>query len=61
MTTLFDDMPAPGLSGRLERLDAGAVEPDEPEVRKPAVKQNAVPAKKAGSLADAIDEWDTDD
>ena len=40
---------------------AGAVEPDEPEVRKPAVKQNAVPAKKAGSLADAIDEWDTDD
>jgi len=36
-------------------------EADEPEVRKPAVKPNAVPAKKAGKLAEVIGEWETDD
>jgi hypothetical protein len=34
---------------------------DEPEKRKPAVKPNAVPAKKAGKLAEVIGEWETDD
>ena len=36
-------------------------EVDEPEKRKPAVKPNAVPAKKAGKLAEVIGEWETDD
>ena len=36
-------------------------EVDEPEVRKPAVKPNAVPAKKTGKLAEVIGEWETDD
>ena len=36
-------------------------EVDEPEKRKPVVKPNAVPAKKAGKLADVIGEWGTDD
>jgi len=31
---------------------------DEPEKRKPAVKANAVPAKKTSSLAATVDEWD---
>jgi hypothetical protein len=34
---------------------------DEPEVRKPVVKPNAVPAKKTGKLAEVIGEWETDD
>jgi hypothetical protein len=34
---------------------------DEPEKRKPVVKPNAVPAKKAGKLAEVIGEWETDD
>jgi hypothetical protein len=34
---------------------------DEPEKRKPAVKPNAVPAKKTGKLAEVIGEWETDD
>ena len=33
---------------------------DEPEVRKPAAKANAVP-KKAGNLASVVDNWDADD
>jgi hypothetical protein len=33
-------------------------EVDEPEKRKPAVKANAVPQKKAGSLAATVSEWD---
>jgi hypothetical protein len=36
-------------------------EVDEPEKRKPAVKPNAVPAKKTGKLAEVIGEWETDD
>ena len=36
-------------------------EVDEPEKRKPVVKPNAVPAKKAGKLAEVIGEWETDD
>jgi hypothetical protein len=36
-------------------------EVDEPEVRKPVTKPNAVPAKKAGKLAEVIGEWETDD
>jgi len=31
---------------------------DEPEVRKPAPKSSAVPAKKTGSLAATVEEWD---
>jgi hypothetical protein len=31
---------------------------DEPEKRKPAAKVSAVPAKKAGSLASTVEEWD---
>jgi hypothetical protein len=31
-----------------------------PEVRKPAVKPNAVPVKKTGKLAEVIGEWETD-
>ena len=31
---------------------------DEPEVRKPATKASAVPAKKTGSLAATVEEWD---
>lgn len=42
----------------VEASDEGV---DEPEVRKPAVKPNAVPAQKAGKLAEVIGEWDTDD
>jgi len=33
-------------------------EVDEPEKRKPAVKANAVPQKKTGSLAATVSEWD---
>lgn len=42
-------------------LAAPKEEVDEPEKRKPAVKPNAVPAKKAGKLAEVIGEWETDD
>ena len=43
------------------KVEAASDEVDEPEVRKPATKPNAVPAKKAGKLAEVIGEWETDD
>lgn len=39
-------------------VQAEAEEVDEPEKRKPAAKASAVPAKKAGSLASTVEEWD---
>jgi hypothetical protein len=42
-------------------VEAASDDVDEPEVRKPATKPNAVPAKKAGKLAEVIGEWETDD
>jgi hypothetical protein len=39
-------------------VEAEAESFDEPEKRKPAVKANAVPAKKTNSLAATVDEWD---
>ena len=43
------------------KVEAVSDEVDEPEVRKPVTKPNAVPAKKAGKLAEVIGEWETDD
>jgi hypothetical protein len=43
------------------KVEAASDDVDEPEVRKPATKPNAVPAKKAGKLAEVIGEWETDD
>jgi len=43
------------------KVEAASDEVDEPEVRKPVTKPNAVPAKKAGKLAEVIGEWETDD
>ena len=43
------------------KVEATSDEVDEPEVRKPATKPNAVPAKKTGKLAEVIGEWETDD
>jgi hypothetical protein len=37
-----------------------ATEDDEPEVRKPAAKETAVPAKKS-KLADIVADWDDED
>ena len=53
---------APQLEGVKPKAKAAPVEAeeevDEPEKRKPAVKANAVPAKKTGSLAATVEEWD---
>jgi hypothetical protein len=51
------------LEGAKPKAKAAPVEEktesfDEPEKRKPAVKSNAVPAKKTSSLAATVDEWD---
>ena len=53
------------LAGEKPKAKAAVAEPtdevDEPEVRKPAVKQNAVPEKKVGKLAEVLGQWGTDD
>jgi hypothetical protein len=54
---------APQLEGKKPTLKAepkaeADEEVDEPEKRKPAAKASAVPAKKAGSLASTVEEWD---
>jgi hypothetical protein len=52
---------APQLEGKKPTLKVEVeetVEVDEPEKRKPAPKATAVPAKKAGSLAATVEEWD---
>lgn len=54
---------APQLEGKKptikkEEPAVEAEEVDEPEKRKPAAKASAVPAKKAGSLASTVEEWD---
>lgn len=50
------------LEGAKPKAKAAPVETDEsvdePEVRKPATKASAVPAKKTGSLAATVEEWD---
>jgi hypothetical protein len=50
------------LEGAKPKAKAAPVESeesvDEPEVRKPAPKTSAVPAKKTGSLAATVEEWD---
>jgi hypothetical protein len=43
---------------KLEKPKASEEEVDEPEKRKPAVKANAVPQKKASNLAATVEEWD---
>jgi hypothetical protein len=43
---------------KLKPMAEEEAEVDEPEKRKPAVKANAVPQKKAGSLAATVSEWD---
>jgi hypothetical protein len=50
-----------GAKPTAKKAEEATAEVDEPEVRKPAVKPNAVPAKKVGKLADVMDEWETDD
>ena len=54
---------APQLEGKKPTIKAepkaeADEEVDEPEKRKPAVKASAVPAKKTGSLAATVEEWD---
>ena len=50
------------IEGAKPKAKAAPVESDEsvdePEVRKPAPKASAVPAKKTGSLAATVEEWD---
>ena len=51
---------APQLEGKKPSIkkEETAESFDEPEKRKPAAKVSAVPAKKAGSLASTVEEWD---
>jgi hypothetical protein len=43
---------------KVAQVEVEADEIDEPEKRKPATKPNAVPQKKASSLATTVEEWD---
>lgn len=54
-----DEVPAPAPKAKTTRAKAAPVveADDEPEVRKPAAKEDAVPAKKS-KLADIVADWD---
>jgi hypothetical protein len=48
----------PSTKAKVAQVQVETEEFDEPEKRKPAAKVSAVPAKKAGSLASTVEEWD---
>jgi hypothetical protein len=48
----------PSAKAKVAQVEVETDEVDEPEKRKPAAKASAVPAKKAGSLASTVEEWD---
>jgi hypothetical protein len=48
----------PSAKAKVAQVQVETEEFDEPEKRKPAAKVSAVPAKKAGSLASTVEEWD---
>lgn len=48
----------PASKAKVAQVQVETEEFDEPEKRKPAAKVSAVPAKKAGSLASTVEEWD---
>jgi len=54
-----EDAPAPKAkaASKAKAAPVEAADDEEPEVRKPAAKSSAVPAKK-GNLADIVADWD---
>lgn len=48
----------PAAKAKVAKVEVETEEVDEPEKRKTAAKPNAVPQKKASSLASTVEEWD---
>jgi hypothetical protein len=48
----------PAAKAKVAQVEVETDDVDEPEKRKPATKPNAVPQKKASSLASTVEEWD---